>query len=90
MTVLLHLIGTFLMFLGFIAFLAGVALLRMKQEDMGKMFMSASFLGGGEIPDKRWMRVLVSMHGNDRLRRIWAFGMLLGGLLAALFGASVS
>jgi hypothetical protein len=90
MTVLLHLIGTFLMFLGFFALLAGGFLLRMKQEDMGKLFMTTAYMGGGEVPDKAWVRVMASMHGNERLRRLWALGMMVGGLLIALFGASFS
>jgi len=89
MTVLLHLLGTFLMFAGFLSLLAGAGLWRMRQEDMGKMFMTTSYLGGGDIPDRPWARVLVAMHGNEGLRRRWASGLLLGGLLLALCGAAM-
>jgi len=90
MTVLFRLTGTFLMFLGFLAMAAGWFLLRTTQEEMGKMFMTTSFLGGGEIPDKRWVRALVSMHGNEPRRRGAAWGMISGGIFLALLGAWVS
>ncbi len=90
MTVLLRLAGTFLMFVGFLSIAAGWFLLRSKQEELGKLFMTTSFLGGGEVPDKRWVRVLVSMHGNEPRRRAVAWGMISGGMLLALFGAALN
>ena len=55
MSLLSQLVGTFLMFLGFIGVLAGTFLYRMKQEDLGKMYMSATMMGGGEMSDApRW------------------------------------
>jgi len=89
MTVLLRLTGTLLMFLGFLVSGAGWVLLRMKQEEMGKLFMTTSFLGGGEIPDKRWVRAVVSMHGDEPRRRRVALGMISAGVFLALLGACV-
>lgn len=87
MSLLSQLIGTFLMFLGFIAILAGALLYRMKQEDLGKMYMSATMLSGGEMSDAPMVRFLTRLRGNDSLKRHWALRVLLVGLLAALIGA---
>lgn len=89
MTLLLEVLGTFGLLAGFVALAAGGLLFRMRQEDMGKMFMITTYMGGGEIPDKRWVRALAAMHGNERLRRGWASGLVLGGLLLALLGAAI-
>jgi len=89
MTLLLHLLGTFCMIVGFVVLLAGGMLFRMRQEDMGKTFMITTYMGGGEIPDKTWVRLLAAMHGNERLRRRWAWGLILGGVLLALSGAAI-
>ena len=87
MNLLCQLIGTFLMFLGFIAVLAGAFLHRMKQEDLGKMYMSATMMGGGEMSDTPMVRFITRVRGNDPLKKQWALGLLLGGLLVALIGA---
>jgi len=87
MSLVSQLIGTFLMFLGFIAILAGVLLYRTKQEDLGKMYMSATMMGGGEMSDAPLVRFLTRLRGNDPLKRQWALRILLAGLLAAVCGA---
>jgi len=87
MTLLCQLIGTFLMFLGFIAVLAGAMLHRMKQEDLGRMYISATMMAGGEMSDTPTVRFLTRVRGNDPLKKQWALGLLLGGLLVALVGA---
>ena len=87
MSLLSQLIGTFLMFLGFIGILAGSLLYRMKQEDLGKMYMSATMMGGGEMSDAPMVRFLTRLRGNDPLKRQWALRILLGGLLVAVVGA---
>jgi len=87
MSLLSQLIGTFLMFLGFIAVLAGAFLHRMKQEDLGRMYMSATMMGGGEMSDTPMVRFLTRVRGNDPLKKQWALGLLLCGLLVALVGA---
>ena len=90
MSVLLRLTGTFFMFAGFLGCLSGWAFLRMKQEDLGKMFMSTTFLTGGEVPDTPWMRLVTAMHANDAFKNRCAAGMLLGGTLLAVLGAVVA
>ena len=87
MSLLCQLIGTFLMFLGFIAVLAGALLHRMKQEDLGKMYMSATMMGGGEMSDAPMVRFLTRVRGNDPLKKQWALRLLLGGFLVAVVGA---
>ena len=87
MSLLSQLIGTFLMFLGFIGILAGSLLYRMKQADLGKMYMSATMMGGGEMSDAPMVRFLTRLRGNDPLKRRWALRILLGGLLVAVVGA---
>ncbi len=87
MSLLSQLIGTFLMFLGFIAILAGALLYRMKQEDLGKMYMSATMMGGGEMSGTPMVRFLTRLRGNDPLKRRWALRILLAGLLVAVVGA---
>jgi hypothetical protein len=87
MNLLCQLIGTFLMFLGFIAVLAGAFLHRMKQEDLGKMYMSATMMGGGEVSDAPMVRFLTRVRGNDPLKKQWALSLLLGGFLVAVVGA---
>ncbi len=87
MSLLSQLIGTFLMFLGFIGILAGSLLYRMKQADLGKMYMSATMMGGGEMSDAPMVRFLTRLRGNDPLKRQWALRILLGGLLVAVVGA---
>jgi hypothetical protein len=87
MSLLCQLIGTFLMFLGFIALLAGALLHRMKQEDLGKMYMSATMMGGGEMSDAPMVRFLTRVRGNDPLKKQWALRLLLGGFLVAVVGA---
>ena len=87
MSLLSQLIGTFLMFLGFIAILAGAFLYRMKQEDLGKMYMSATMMGGGEMSGAPMVRFLTRLRGNDSLKRQWALRILLAGLLVAVAGA---
>ncbi len=87
MSLLSELIGTFLMFLGFIGILAGSMLYRMKQEDLGKMYMTATMTAGGEMSDAPMVRFLTQVRGNDSLKRTRALQFLLGGLLAAVLGA---
>jgi len=87
MNLLCQLIGTFLMFLGFIAVLAGAFLHRMKQEGRGKMYMSTTMMGGGEMSNAPMVRFLTGVRGNDPLKKQWALRLLLGGLLVAVVGA---
>jgi hypothetical protein len=87
MSLLSQLIGTFLMFLGFIGVLAGSLLYRMKQEDLGKIYMTATMTAGGEMSDAPVVRFLTRIRGNDPLKRQWALRILLGGLFAAVVGA---
>ena len=87
MSLLSELIGTFLMFVGFTGVLAGTFLYRMKQEDLGKMYMSATMMGGGEMSDAPTVRFLTRLRGNDPLKRQWALRLLMGGLVVALVGA---
>ena len=87
MSLLCQLIGTFLMFLGFITVLAGAFLHRMKQEDLGRMYMSATMMGGGEMSDTPMVRFLTRVRGNDPLKKQWALRLLMGGLLVAVVGA---
>ena len=90
MSLIGQLIGTFLMFVGFIGILAGGLLIRMKQEDLGRMYMSATMMGGGEMSDTPLVRFLTRIRGNDPLKRLWALRLLLGGLAAAVIGAWVA
>ena len=90
MSLIGQLIGTFLMFVGFIGILAGGFLIRMKQEDLGRMYMSATMMGGGEMSDTPLVRFLTRIRGNDPLKRLWALRLLLGGLAAAVIGAWVA
>lgn len=90
MSLLGELIGTFLMFLGFLAILAGALLYRMKQEDLGRMYMSATMMGGGEISDAPMVRCLTRVRGNDPLKRQWALRMLLAGFFLAVIGAWIA
>jgi hypothetical protein len=90
MNLLGELIGTFLMFVGFIGVLAGGLLYRMKQEDLGKMYMSATMMGGGEMSEAPMVRFLTRVRGNDPLKRKWAIRILVGGLLVAVVGAWIA
>ena len=87
MSLLSQLIGTFLMFLGFIGVLAGTFLYRMKQEDLGKMYMSATMMGGGEMSETPMVRTLTRLRGNDSLKKQWALQVLIGSILLAVVGA---
>ena len=87
MNLLSQLIGTFLMFLGFIGILAGTFLYRMKQEDLGKMYMSATMMGGGEMSETPMVRFLTRIRGNDSLKNQRALQVLLGGVFLAVVGA---
>ena len=87
MSLLSQLVGTFLMFLGFIGVLAGTFLYRMKQEDLGKMYMSTTMMGGGEMSDAPMVRFLTQLRGNDSLKKQWALQFLIGGVLLAVVGA---
>ncbi|MGW8323821.1 MAG: hypothetical protein ACWGSD_19940 [Thermodesulfobacteriota bacterium] len=87
MSLLTQLAGTFLMFLGFIGILAGTFLYRMKQEDLGKMYMSTIMMGGGEMSDAPMVRFLTQIRGNDSMKRQRALQILLGGILLAVVGA---
>jgi len=87
MSLLSQLIGTFLMFLGFIGVLAGTVLYRMKQEDLGKMYMSTTMMGGGEMSDAPMVRFLTQLRGNDSLKKQRALQILVGGILLAVVGA---
>lgn len=90
MNLLGELIGTFLMFVGFIGILAGALLYRIKQEDLGKMYTSATMMGGGEMSDAPLVRFLTRIRGNDPLKRQWAIRILLGGLVVAVVGAWIT
>ena len=90
MSVLLHLIGTFFMFLGFFGVLAGILLHRMKQQDLGRMYMSTTMMGGGEMPEGFMLRLLAEMREDDGKRKQWANGILVAGSLLALLGAALS
>jgi len=87
MKVLLHLIGTFLMFSGFLGVLAGILLHRMKQQDLGKMYMSMTMMHGGEMVDGPVRRLFTEMRSDDRKRKRWAMALCLAGILMALIGA---
>lgn len=87
MSLLSQLVGTFFMFLGFIGVLAGTFLYRMKQEDLGKMYMSVTMMGGGEMSDAPMVRFLTRLRGNDSLKKQWALQVLIGGILLAIVGA---
>jgi hypothetical protein len=87
MSLLSQLAGTFLMFLGFIGVLAGAFLYRMKQEDLGKMYMSTTMMGGGEMSDAPLVRFLTQLRGNDSLKKQRALQVLIGGVLLAVVGA---
>lgn len=87
MSLLSQLVGTFLMFLGFIGVLAGTFLYRMKQEDLGKMYMSATMMGGGEMSETPMVRILTRLRGNDSLKKQWALQVLAGSILLAVVGA---
>ena len=87
MSLLSQLAGTFLMFLGFIGVLAGTFLYRMKQEDLGKMYMSTTMMGGGEMSDAPLVRFLTQLRGNDSLKKQRALQVLIGGGLPSVVGA---
>lgn len=87
MSVLLYLLGTFLMFLGFFSILSGLFLARMKQQDLGKIYMSATMMGGGEMTDTPMVRFLTAIRANDQVRKGSAAGLLLAGTLLAVCGA---
>jgi len=87
MSVIRYLLGTFLMFLGFFGVLTGLYLARMKQQDLGKMYMSATMMGGGEMGEAPMIRFLTAIRANDRLRKLSAVGIFLAGALLALLGA---
>lgn len=87
MSLLSELIGTFLMFIGFIGILAGTFLYRVKQEDLGKMFLSTTMMGGGEMSEAPMVRFLTRIRGNEALKKQWALWILLGSLLLAVVGA---
>lgn len=87
MSLLSELIGTFLMFLGFIGILAGAFLYRMTQEDIGKMYMSVTMMGGGEMAETPMVRILTRLRGNDSLKKQRALQTLMGGILLAVIGA---
>ena len=87
MSVIRYLFGTFLMFLGFFGVLTGLYLARLKQQDLGKMYMSATMMGGGEMGETPMNRFLTAIRANDRLRKLSAVGILLAGTLLALLGA---
>jgi hypothetical protein len=90
MSLLSQLVGTFLMFLGFFGVLTGTFLYRMKQEDLGKMYMSATMMGGGEMSDAPMVRFLTSIRGNDSLKKQRALQILLGGVLFSVVGAWIA
>ena len=90
MSLLSQLVGTFLMFLGFIGVLAGTFLYRMKQEDLGKMYMSTTMMGGGEMSDPPMVRFLAQLRGNDSLKKQRALQVLIGGILLAVVGAWIA
>ena len=87
MSLLSQLVGTFFMFLGFIGVLAGILLYRMKQEDLGKMYMSATMMGGGEMSETPMVRLLTQLRGNDSLKKQRALQVLVGSILLAVVGA---
>ena len=87
MSLLSQLIGTFLMFLGFIGILTGIFLYRMKQEDLGKMYMSLTMMGGGEMAETPMIRFLTRMRGSDASKNQKALQILLVSLLLAVVGA---
>ena len=87
MSLLSQVVGTFLMFLGFIGVLSGIYLYRMKQEDLGRMYMSMTMMNGGEMSDTPMVRFLTQVRGNRSLKNQRALQILLGGILLAVAGA---
>lgn len=84
-----NLIGTLLMFAGFHAILAGGLLHRTKQEDLGRLHMSVSFMGGGDTGGGAVTGFVASLRGNDRLRMRWVRGLLLAGTALSVLGAAI-
>ncbi len=87
MSFLGHLVGTFLMFAGFVLILAGLLLSRITQQDLGRTYMSSTFMGGGQMPSGAFFRFVASVHGNDALKRRKALRLLLAGLAVSVLGA---
>jgi hypothetical protein len=59
----------------------------MKQEDLGKMYMSFTMMGGGEMSEAPMVRFLSRLRGNDSVKHQKALQILLGGILLAVVGA---
>ena len=89
MSILLNLFGTFLMISGFFSISFGALLYRMKQEDLGKMYMSATMMGGGELSESPFVKFLSDIRGDDVSKKRWAGRLFWGGWLIALLGASI-
>ncbi len=88
MSILFNLLGTFLMFSGFFSILFGAVLYKTKQEDLGRMYMSATMMGGGELSDRPMVNFLSKLRGDDPLKKRWAGRLFWGGWLLAVIGAS--
>ena len=89
MSVLFTLAGTFLMFSGFFSIIIGAYLYKMKQEDLGRMYMSLTMMGGGELSPSPMTKFITDLRGNDPLKKRWANTFFWGGLLLALIGAAI-
>jgi len=89
MNVILTLSGTFLMFSGFFSILTGLILYKMKQEDLGRMYMSLTMMGGGEHSQSPMTKFITNLRGNDPLKKNWAYALFCGGLFLALIGAAI-
>lgn len=89
MSVLAHLFGTFLMFAGFLIILSGILLHRLTQQDLGRMFMSTTLMGGGEMPSGAFFRLIASIRGNEALKKQRALRLIVAGVAVSLVGALI-
>jgi len=90
MTTLLLWLGTLLMFAGFFGILFGALLLRIKPQDLGRMYLSTTMLGGGEMSEGFLNRVLLEWRANDNSRRRSALRLLGAGVALSLAGAAIA
>ncbi len=90
MSVLVHWLGTFFMFVGFIALLCGMLVLRLRPEDLGRMYLSATMMTGGEMSQGLLHRLLLTWRASEQARRRFALKALAAGLLLSLAGAALT
>lgn len=83
-------LGTVLMMAGAVLLLSGLALSRVSQATLGRLYLAMTSMGGTDDPDSGLMRLLADLRGKDPLKKRRGLQIACVGLVLGLLGAALA